>query len=391
MQSTRAGADFGWSLAGLVVGINLVKYPFFLFGHTYALATGRSLLEGYRQLGRLWLAVFLVLNAVAALASTAGVTFLTAALARNLAGGGPGIPGWSAWIMLVTLLLLLIGHYRWLDATMKWVVVALTVATAATFTVALAHGPVAPEAVEASPWNLAALGFLIALMGWMPAPIELSVWQSLWIQARARVRGAMPSWREGVWDFNVGYGLTIVTALMFLGLGALVMHGSGETFSESGAVFAGQLIQLYTSTMGDWSAFWIGLAAVTAMISTTMTVIDAYPRSLAVGLKTLLPELPGTSRGWHGALMVLCCLGALVIIVYFQKSIKALVDGATTLSFLSAPVFAWLNYRVMMAGDVPESARPGRVLRWWCIGSLIFLTAFGLLYVVNRFFPVWLN
>lgn len=391
MQSTRAGADYGWQLAWLVLAINLVKYPFFLFGHTYTLATGDNLLDGYRRLGRGWLTAFLLLNTVAAVASIAGVTFLTAALLQNMAGGPLGVTGWSTAIMAVTTALLLIGHYRWLDESMKWVVIALSLATAATFLAALAHGPVGASNPAPSPWDLAALGFLIALMGWMPAPIELSVWQSLWIQAKTRTTGSAPTRREGLWDFNLGYALTILTALMFLGLGALVMHGTGTAFSESGAAFAGQLIRLYTATIGEWSAFWIGLAALTAMISTTSTVIDAYPRSLAVGLKTLLPTIPTPPRLLHALTMIVCCAVALIVVFRFQSSIKAMIDWATTLSFLSAPVFAWLNYRVMTSPHLPASARPGLPLRLWCIGSLFFLIGFGALYAINRFFPAWLR
>jgi len=387
MQSTRAGADYGWQLAWLVLAINLVKYPFFLFGHTYTLATGGSLLEGYLRLGRAWLAGFLLLNTVTAIASIAGVTFVTAALVQNLTGGSLGVTGWSAALMAGTTVLLLIGHYRWLDASMKWVVIALSIATCATFIAALIHGPVAPEAPEKSPWDLAALGFLIALMGWMPAPIELSVWQSLWIQAKTRATGAAPTHSQGLWDFNIGYTLTIVTALMFLGLGALVMHGTGAAFSDSGAAFAGQVVRIYTATIGEWSGFWIGLAALGAMISTTATVIDAYPRSLAVGAKLLAPKLSLDERTLHGALMAACCAAGLVIVFHFQSTIKGMIDWATTISFLTAPVFAWLNYRLMTDAHLDPSARPGPLLRIWCWASIVFLTAFGALYAINRFFP----
>ena len=46
VQSTRAGADFGFGLLWALLLINLIKYPFFQFGPRYAAATGASLLEG---------------------------------------------------------------------------------------------------------------------------------------------------------------------------------------------------------------------------------------------------------------------------------------------------------------------------------------------------------
>ncbi len=45
--STRAGAEFGWSLLGLILLANLFKYPFLLYGQRYTAATGESLLSGY--------------------------------------------------------------------------------------------------------------------------------------------------------------------------------------------------------------------------------------------------------------------------------------------------------------------------------------------------------
>ncbi len=45
VASTRAGAEFGWQLAWLVVLVNLLKYPFFAAGARYTAATGESLLE----------------------------------------------------------------------------------------------------------------------------------------------------------------------------------------------------------------------------------------------------------------------------------------------------------------------------------------------------------
>ena len=52
VQSTRAGASYGFALVWAVILANLFKYPFFEYGPRYAAATGESLLEGYRKLGQ---------------------------------------------------------------------------------------------------------------------------------------------------------------------------------------------------------------------------------------------------------------------------------------------------------------------------------------------------
>ena len=64
VQSTRAGADFGWGLLWALVLTNLFKYPFFQAGPRFAIATGKSLLEGYFNLGKGYLWVYFILNFV---------------------------------------------------------------------------------------------------------------------------------------------------------------------------------------------------------------------------------------------------------------------------------------------------------------------------------------
>ena len=51
VQSTRAGAGYGFSLLPVIIIALVVKYPLFEFGQRYAVATGHSLLEGYRRQG----------------------------------------------------------------------------------------------------------------------------------------------------------------------------------------------------------------------------------------------------------------------------------------------------------------------------------------------------
>ncbi|MGV6846673.1 MAG: divalent metal cation transporter, partial [Lutibacter sp.] len=62
VQSTRAGADFGFGLLWALLVIHAVKYPFFQFGPRYATATGESLLDGYAKLGKWVLVAYFVIT-----------------------------------------------------------------------------------------------------------------------------------------------------------------------------------------------------------------------------------------------------------------------------------------------------------------------------------------
>ena len=77
VQSTRAGADFGWGLIWALVLVNLFKYPFFQFGPRYALATGESLLDGYKKLGKV-ICGFIFLNLATMFTIQTAVTIVTA-------------------------------------------------------------------------------------------------------------------------------------------------------------------------------------------------------------------------------------------------------------------------------------------------------------------------
>lgn len=385
VQSTRAGADFGFQLVVVVLAANLFKYPFFEYGHRYAVATGESLLDGYLRLGRGTLWLFLALNTVTAVISVAGVTFVTAALAENLLRLGVSATVWSAVLLAGCAALVLIGHYRWLDRSMKVIMAVLVVATVTALAAALAHGPVAPEGFQGPPaFRLAHLPFLIALMGWMPAPIELSVWQSLWVRARELGVGRRTTFAEARFDFNFGYGLTVVLALVFLALGALVMHGSGESFSDSSVAFSGQLVRLYEQTLGHWVGPVVALAALTAMLSTTLTVVDAYPRSLAVATRLLLPGIGAPEGRLHAIWIASCSAAALLIIHSYLGSFTRLIDLATTIAFLAAPVFAAINYRLLTSHHTPAELRPGAGLRALSVAGLAFFISFGALFVIHR-------
>jgi len=397
VQSTRAGASFGLGLLAVVLAANFFKYPAFQFGPRYAAATGTSLLEGYRRQGRwaLWLYGVLTVGTMFTVQSV--VTLVTAALFAALFGWTAPFLGfppafWIAGLLLVVCgALLLVGRYRWLDRINKVVVLVLTLTTFTATALVLPKVPwsTIPWLPDASAFtDLRSVAFMVALVGWMPSAFDISIWHSLWTLARREQTGHAPRVKESVLDFNVGYVGTVLLALCFVLLGAGVMYGSGETFDDRAAVFAQQVIALYTRNLGAWAAPLIGLAAGTVIFSTTLTVADGFPRALA-GLAARLrgPETPGeaTTRGsvyWTS--LVVLAAGSLAIIGYALRggaAFKALVDLATSLSFLTAPALAWLNHRAIHAAEVPVEHRPSRALSAWSVSGIVFSAAFAAWYL----------
>lgn len=388
VQSTRAGASFGFSLVGLILLANFLKYPFFEFGHRYAAATGNNLLNGYRSMGQGYLVGFFILNLLTSIGTMAGVTYVTGALAYNLVGGWGSVNLWCGITLLVCAGILVIGHYRFLDATMKILMVLLLLATLTAFLVALQKGggrvPV-DKLDSSSAFDLTTLPFLIALMGWMPAPVETSVWQSIWVQEKNRELNENISWRMAQIDFNIGYFATAILAVIFLSLGALVMFGSDVEFSNSGGVFASQVVSLYTQNLGEWSKPLIGFAAFSTMFSTTLTCFDAYPRSLTAAGEILWRFSVEQKKKFYKLFLLWAGLGGLLVIVFFVTNLKTLIDFVTIAAFLTAPIFALLNYKLIFSSRMPKALAPGPWMKGLCWVGLAYLFGFSFLFVFTIF------
>lgn len=386
VQSTRAGANFGFALFSLVVLTNLLKYPFFEFAHRYTASTGESMLHGYSRIGKWVITLFFVLSIATSFINISAITLVTAGLTEYLFHTGLSPVVLSIIILISVLVILILGQYPLLDRLMKIMIIVLSITTIVALTAAFKHGmSVKPDFVKPDVWTLSSVAFLLALMGWMPAPIEVSVWPSLWLLERKKQTGHHPSLKHSLSDFYIGYIGTALLALAFLSLGALVMYGTGETFSNSGVVFSGQLVSLYSKSLGEWSTMFIGAAAWVTMFSTTITVIDAYPRTLSGSMVLSIVALDKWHKPLYWIWLIFLALTSVVVIVYFQKSMKSLIDIATILAFLAAPVFAFMNYSVVTRSRIPGNEAPPtwlKIIAWF---GLVYLFGFSLFYVVTRF------
>ena len=387
IQSTRAGANFGLNLLGLVLLINILKYPFFEFGHRYTAATGESIIHGYMKLGKFSVIIFFILNVVTAVVNAAALTLITAGLSANLFGLNYSMTALGIIILIVTLLILFLGRYALLDKIVKTLIVVLALTTIATVLIAFgvdANSNLTNNVQQKELWDAAGIAFLLALMGWMPAPIEASVWPSLWALERSKQTKHKPTMKEALIDFHIGYVGTTLMALFFVGLGAFVMYGSGETFSNNGLVFSSQLVSLYTKTIGNWSEIIISTIVFVTMLSTMLTVFDAYPRTLAGSLEVLNRDLKNLNKTifWISALIM--AVLSIIIIQFFTSGLKTLLDFATILSFLAAPVFAFINYKVITSNFMPIEHKPKlwlKILSWM---GIIFLVSFSLLFIASK-------
>ena len=281
VQATRAGADYGFLLLWVLILACITKYPFLEFGPRYAAATGNHLITGYKKLGKFPYWTFIIITVGSMFIIQAAVTIVTAGLAERLFGLNWSTFTWSFVIIGVCIALLLIGKYPALDKTMKAIVSLLGLATLTAVILAFGDGRFENVIANETPdvWNKVGIAFIISFMGWMPIPLDASVWHSIWTREKAIGNKRTTTLKEAFFDFNVGYLAAAIIGLLFFLMGALIMFGSGTTFSGNGVEFSGQLIDLYGKTLGDWSKPIVAVAAFIAMFSTTLAVTDAFPES----------------------------------------------------------------------------------------------------------------
>ena len=386
VQSTRAGASFGISMLLVVVLANFLKYPFFEAGPRYAAATGKHLLQGYKSLGKWAVLLFLGMTLSTMFIIQAAVTIVTAGLAQNLFQTTLSVDILSCLILLICGFILFKGRYQILEKIMKYVIVMLSITSIVA--VSLSFGiekTTVPHPLPFDFSNPAHLAFLIAFVGWMPAPIDISVWHSMWALVKNKQNGPQKS--KPLVDFNIGYWGTAVLAIFFVLLGKNMLYGTGVELAPQAGKFADQLIRLYTDALGEWSYPIIALAAFTTMFSTTLTVFDGLSRVMVPAIQEIAQtsKSPDSENRSYKMWLIIIGIGASSILVFFLKNMRVLVDIATTVSFLTAPVFAILNYKVMLSKEVGKAYRFSLFTNIVAVLGIVLLLATSVYFIYSQY------
>jgi Mn2+/Fe2+ NRAMP family transporter len=116
------------------------------------------------------------------------------------------------------------------------------------------------------------------------------------------------------------------------------------------------------------------------MFSTTLTTLDASPRAMEKTSQLLFGDI--LKRGYLFWILILT-VGTIIIFFFLNSEMGLLVKIATILSFLTAPFFAIINYKLMSSKHTPEEWRPSKkmhVLSWL---GILFLTSFSIWYLLT--------
>jgi len=380
VQSTRAGALYGFELAIFVLLANIFKYPFFEFGTRYAAATGKSILVGYYREARWMLVLYLVVIMSAVLTVTAGVTMVTAGMLGNLLSINLSVPVLSIIVMGLCFIILFKGSYGQLELTIKIIASFLVISTISSFLLTILN----VKAPAVTLFNLdllfanKSLIFIVALMGWMPSALDMSSWNSIWTVEKMKIEKSA-TFKIHLTDFNIGYLITSLLAFCFLGMGALLLYEKGLPLSNSSVEFASQLTGMFTTAIGDWVFVVIAISAFSTMFSTSITVLDGYPRIIEETVNLLLKKELKFYRWILAVIMLL----SLMIIIYFANNLAALIDLAAAISFVSAPIIAVFNYRVVTGKQIEKRFQPKTWLRVLSYLGIAFLLSFSIIYLLS--------
>ena len=170
VQSTRAGAQYGYVLIVAIILAHILKYPFFVLGPRYAKRNKQSLVHGFAEIGNWAIWILGILTVTMMFTIQAAVTIVTAGLVQKMTGLGLSSVNISIIILLTCLCILQIGKFKILDHLMKVVMVVLSISTIVAFFFSFRTN-IDFTAMTQSSFSLSDnsdLSFLVTFVGWMP-------------------------------------------------------------------------------------------------------------------------------------------------------------------------------------------------------------------------------
>lgn len=391
--STRAGATHGMVYFWIILIALILKYPFYEIGPRYASATGHSLVKGYKDQGTWVVLLFMLVITINMFAVVGAIGAVSAGLLATMFGVHiVPVPILAGIIIGVSVLLLLFGGYKGLDGLIKIISVILLVTVLIAFLAVLFKGPAIPTADFQAPvlFEGAGLALFISLLGWMPAGMEGSTMNSIWTVEKTKSINYQPTLKESLFDFNLGYGFTLVLALLFMTIGAFTVYGTGTVLDGNATQFSNKLLNVFTQNLGDWSYYIIAIAAFGTIYGTLITVLDAFPRCFIRGLRVLkfedtvnnLEQTTFLENGYKWTLIIVG-IGGFLLFYLSAASMIHLLEFVTIISFLLSPIIAYINIRAIQSPSIPASHRPSALMMSLAWIGLFALVAFSIYYLIT--------
>lgn len=378
IQSTRAGGLYGLAAFVPILLAMLIKYPAFLLGPLYTEVSGKTLLQGYREQGKWALAIVCLVVLPSMFSVIAALALLTSAFIMAAFSIEAPIIMVASVLVFCLSLLSIVGGVEGLKKIIK--PIAALMGLGAIF---ITFASISRIDFSKATYSFNALldfknfPFLLALMGWMPAGMELPLLHSLWIQKKKQSH--VESYFKK--DFDFGYLFTLVFALCFVFVGLGVLFQMKAQLPGSPAGFSIGLLKVFSSIIGEAWIPLVSMGMIAILFSTLLAVADGFPRVIA----DLVPEIVPKNQSLIVTYFIQW-LGAILVMSFFGDSIKAMIDVVTMISFLTAPVFAFLNHKCFYGlGEEAKVAMNEKFELFSKLG-ISMLSVFSLLFVGSKLF-----
>lgn len=378
--STKAGAMYGPLMVIPILLANLLKFPFFEFGVRFTHATEKSLTEGYATHSKWFVFLYALVNLVSAFTMLAALYSVTSGMTVNVFTAvalSPSIATIGLFALISTVLI--IGRYRLLEESLKYIVFILIIALVATvFMVTFNAEPQSNPNFQAPAWfDTMGVLFIITLVGWMPTAVEASGWVSLWNLEKIKQSKEEISVKSALREFNLGYIITAILAVLFFYIGYMTLYSSGTVLSDSSVKFASELTDIFTLQLGNWARVFISIAALAAMFSSCLSAHDALSRVLV----DLANRLKITKKNPYSLVVLILSLINLSIILFLSGSMGEIVAIATLASFVFAPLIGYMNHALIFSSQTPKADQPSALMKILSWSGIVFLGAFALYYL----------
>ena len=392
VQSTKAGALFGFGLLWAVILANLLKYPFFEFGSRYANSTGTSIIDGYLKIGKWALWSYFIITIGSMFFVCAAVGKVTTGFMQNLFHLKEiGFNNFTSTLLVFSIsgAILIIGKFKALDQIIKIIGIVLLLSTLTAFIICLYNGPISKGNISLINFQIGpeAIAFIIPLMGWMPTAVDLSAWNSLWTIEKIKTSGYHPKLKETLFDFNFGYIISALLSICFVTLGAFLIYGTDQSIAKQSDLFASNVVSLYTKIFGSWSYVIIASCTFSIMFGTCIAVFDGYGRSLKKTTELIFfKQKEYKDKKLYSIAISILIAGTFLIIWSYENSndFGILVNVATVISFLVAPIVAVYNF-ILVKKHISIEDRPPLWLNILSVIGIIYLISFSIFYIISIF------
>ncbi len=389
--ATYAGARFGFALLWVILLAHIFTYPVFEYGPRYAVATGESLIDAYTRIPRVRTFLIFFFGFLLVTVPFLIIASLVSVTASILHAAWPGVSFgfWCVVITVATGALVFAGRYKGLEVLCIAMSGVLLLATVVAFCLRL---PTPADLASSALIPAIPLGSMVTLVALIRLPTDpaTSIMHSVWAVKKRDEwiggEGLQAGLRKSLLDLRIGFGFSLLIAIIFVSLGAVVLHPRGVDLE--GVDLAVKLSQIYTETVGAWTfPLFIGVAFI-AVWGSYYANVDGVPR--------MVEQLWNSARGKEQASAISPLRAVYTIAILAGGLLLATVVGrpvflvllAVSAGLIAYPLIYILNiYAVTRLID--EEFRPSRlnlcVAYFGVIYSLVGVT----LLLLVRVFGLW--